>query len=166
MSVRAVVVLLLMASPSAAQVVSPGLEQANPEMNAAARAEVQRRVEDFLQKLGRRDVAGVRAMLAPKVLIAIVRQQRDRSFSNVYETGDEFMARFEKDAGLPRFEEPLTNVIVTIDSERLAYVRADFTVVRDGKVVSSGVDQFTLLKEPDGWKLAMLAYTSLPAAPR
>lgn len=156
---------LLLAAPAAAQTVSPGLEHANPEMKEPAQREVRQRVEEFLKKLGNRDVAGVRALLAPKLLIAVVRQQRDGTFANTYQTGDEFLAQFEKNAGQPKFDEPITNVLITIDSDRLAYVRADFTVVRDGKVVSSGVDHFTLLKEDDVWKLAAIAYTSLPAKP-
>ena len=163
--VRPLLLAFLLAAPAAAQTVSPGLEHANPEMNAAAQREVRQRVDDFLKKLGSRDVAGVRALLAPKMLIAVARQQRDGTFVNTYQTGDEFLAQFEKNAGQPRFEEPLTNVVVTVDSDRLAYLRADFGVIREGTVVSSGIDQFTLLKEPDGWRIAVIAYTSLPAKP-
>ena len=161
-------IVLLAASPALAQIVSPGLEHANPEMQpggAAARREVQQRVEEFLKKLGNRDVEGVRALLAPKALVTVVRQQRDGTFTNSYQTGDEFMAQFAKSADQPPFQEPISNVQVTIDSERLAYLRADFTVVRDGKVLSSGVDHFTLVREPDGWRIAVIAYTSLPASP-
>lgn len=150
------------------QVVSPGLERANPEMQQrpdVARREVQLRVEEFLGKLGKRDVDGVRALLAPKTFITVVRQQRDGTFANTYQYRDEFLAQFEKGAGQPAFEEPLSNVRVTVDSNRLAYVRADFKIVRDGNVVSSGVDHFTLVREPDGWKIAVIAYTSLPASP-
>jgi hypothetical protein len=161
-------IVLLAASPGAAQVVSPGLERANPDMQAppdASRREVQRQVEEFLRKLGNRDVEGVRALLAPKAFVTVVRQQRDGTFANSYQTGEEFMAQFAKGATQPTFEEPISNVRITVDSERLAYVRADFTVVREGKVLSSGVDHFTLVREPDGWKIAAIAYTSLPASP-
>jgi hypothetical protein len=163
-----VLIVLLAATAAAAQVVSPGLEHANPEMQGppeALRRAVQLRVEEFLGKLGNRDVEGVRALLAPKALVTVVRQQRDGTFAHTYQTGEEFMAQFEKGAGQPRFEEPISNVRITVDSDRLAYVRADFKVVREGKVVSSGVDHFTLVREPDGWKVAVIAYTSLPAAP-
>jgi hypothetical protein len=34
--------------------------------------------------------------------------------------------------------------------------------VRDGKAQSHGVDQFTLVREGNAWKLAVLAFTSLP----
>jgi hypothetical protein len=163
-----ILIVLLAASPAVGQVVSPGLERANPEMQAnpeAARREVQARVEEFLRSLGNRDVEGVRRLLAPKAFIAVVRQGRDGSFTNTYQTGEELLAQLEKGAGQPKFEEPLSNVRITIDSDRLAYVRADFTIVREGKVLSSGVDHFALVREPDGWRVAVIAYTSLPASP-
>jgi ketosteroid isomerase-like protein len=163
MIARAFCLALVLATPAFGQVVSPGLEQANPEMTTADRRAVQARVEEFLKKLGGRDLAGARAMLAPKVLIVIIRQQRDGSFANTYQTRDEFIAQLEKNASQPKFEEPLTNVTVTVDSGSLAYVRADFAIMRDGKAVSTGVDHFTLVKEADQWKVAVLAYTSLPA---
>ena len=166
MIARLCVMVLVVAAPLAAQTVSPGLEPANPEMRGAdARAAVQARVVEFLRKLGGRDVEGVRALLAPKALIAVVRQRPDGTFVNSYQSRDEFMAQFEKNAGQPKFEEPISNVEVTIDSERLAHVRADFQVVREDRVLSSGIDHFTLVKEPDGWKIAVIAYTSLPASP-
>ena len=149
------------------QIVSPGLEHANPEMREGdLKAAVTARVEEFLAKLGRRDIAGVRALLAPKALIAIVRQQPDGTFANGYQTGEEFVARLEAAAAQPGFEEPISNVQVTVDSERLAHVRADYAIIRGGTTLASGVDHFVLLKEPDGWKIALIAYTSLPTPQR
>jgi hypothetical protein len=172
MIVRSFALMLLMTTAASAQTVSPGLEHANPEMAGEAdRRDVRRRVEEFLKKLGSRDIAGVRAMLAPKVLIAVARQRpategQATGYATTYQTGEEFIAALEKSAGQPGFEEPLNNVRVTVNSGTLAYVRADFRVVRGGKVVSSGVDHFTLMKEPDGWKIAFVAYTSNPAPQR
>ena len=60
------------------------------------------------------------------------------------------------------FREPISNVVVTVDSDRLAYLRADFQVVRDGKALSHGVDQFTFVRENGRWKVAVVAYTSMP----
>lgn len=163
--IRTLLIVMLAASPAAAQVVTPGLERANPEMQKrpeTARREVQLLVEEFLRKLGNRDVEGVRALLAPKAFITSVRQQRDGTFANTFQTGEEFMAQLEKGASQPKFEEPLSNVHVTVDSGRLAYLRADFKVVRDGRIMSSGVDHFTLVQEGGGWRIAVVAYTSLP----
>ena len=51
---------------------------------------------------------------------------------------------------------------MVIDSDHLAYLRADFEVVRDGRPQSKGIDQFTLVRDPSGWKIAVVAYTSMP----
>ena len=81
---------------------------------------------------------------------------------NSEQTGDEWIAAMKRNANPTIFREPLTNVTVTIDSDHLAYVRADFQVMRDGKAVSHGIDQFTLVREATGWKFAVIAYTSIP----
>jgi hypothetical protein len=153
---------LVLVAAVAAQVVSPGLEQANPEMTAAVETEVRQRVAEFVRKLGNRDAAGVRALLAPKALIAVVRRESGDRYTASYETGDEYLARFEKNASQPKFEGRLADPVITIDSGHLAHVRAEFQIVREGKVAASGVDQFTLVKERDGWKIAVMAYTSIP----
>ena len=49
------------------------------------------------------------------------------------QTGDEWIAAMKRNPNPTTFREPLTNVTVTIDSDHLAYVRADFQVMRDGK---------------------------------
>ena len=92
----------------------------------------------------------------------IVTRQRDGQWINTEQTGDEWIAAMRQSATAVMFREPLSNVIVAIDSDRLAHVRADFRVMREGKAVSHGVDQFTLIREPSGWKLAVIAYTSMP----
>jgi hypothetical protein len=116
-------------------------------------------VERFLLHLGDREVDKVAADLAPKALVLISREANGR-WTNTYLTGDEWLDGLKR--GTSTFREPLTNVSVTIDSDRLAYVRADFTILRDNTVQSHGVDQFTLVREPGGWKMAVVAFTSLP----
>ena len=116
-------------------------------------------VERFLLHLGDHEVDTVAADLAPKSIVIIARQ-REGQWSSSEQTGDEWIAALRRGSG--SFREPLTNVTVTIDSEHLAHVRADFRILRDGKAVSYGVDQFTLVREPSGWKFAVIAFTSIP----
>ena len=123
---------------------------------------VQGVVEAFLRHLGDHELDKVASDLAPKALI-IVSRQRDGQWANSFQTGDEWIAAMKKNPSSPTFREPIANVVVTIDSDRLAYLRADFQIVRDGQVQSKGVDQFTLVREPTGWKIAVVAYTSMPA---
>ena len=121
---------------------------------------VQDAVEAFLLHLGDGDFDKVAADLAPKSIVVVVRE-RDGQWSNSYQTGDEWLAGLRRSTNFSKFREPITNVKVTVDSAALAYLRADFQVVRDGKALSHGVDQFTLVREEGRWKVAAVAYTSM-----
>jgi hypothetical protein len=130
---------------------------AQPAENKA----VQDVVERFLLHLGDHEFDKVAAELAPKALV-IVTRQRDGQWANSFQTGDEWIAALKKNPNPTTFREPITKVAVTIDSDHLAYLRADFQILRDGQAQSKGVDQFTLVREPSGWKIAVVAYTSMP----
>jgi imidazolonepropionase-like amidohydrolase len=125
-------------------------------------AAVRDAVEKFLRHLGDHQWDAVAADLAPKAIVVVTRQ-RDGQWSNTYQTGDEWLAALRRNPNPTTFREPISNVVVTIDSNHLAYLRADFKVMRDGQAQSSGVDQFTLVREGEAWKLAAIAYTSIPA---
>ena len=149
-SVRtAIFLVLVLAAPAVAQ---SGEEKA-----------VQTFVEDFLLRLGDHKFDSLDADFAPKALVVVTRQ-RAGEWVNSYQTGEEWLAALKKNTNPATFREPITNVKVTIDSHQLAHVRADFQVVRDGTVLSSGVDQFTLVRDGARWKIAVVAYTSIPSA--
>jgi hypothetical protein len=103
----------------------------------------------------------VAADLAPKAIV-IVTRDRNGEWINSYQTGEEWLAAARRNPNPVAFREPISNVKLTIDSGHLAYVRADFQVVRDGKAQSRGVDHFTLTRENGAWKIAVVAYTSMP----
>jgi hypothetical protein len=127
---------------------------------------VQDAVEAFLLHLGDHDWDKVAADLAPKAIVVVTRERPStgsgRQWVNSYETGDEWLATLRRNPNPVTFREPITNVKVTVDSAHLAYLRADFQVVRDGTAQSQGVDQFTLTRENGAWKIAVVAYTSQP----
>ena len=122
---------------------------------------VQAAVESFLTRLGDHKYDTLDADFTPNAII-VVSRQRDGQWTNSYQTAEEWLAGLKKNPNPTTFREPITNPKITIDSDRLAYLRADFQVIRDGKAVSSGVDQFTLMREPAGWKIVAVAYTSMP----
>jgi hypothetical protein len=121
---------------------------------------VQEAVETFLLHLGDHEFDKVAGDLAPKAIVIITRE-RDGQWSNTYQTGDEWLAAVRGNPNPVTFREPISNVKATLDSDQLAYLRADFQVVRDGKALSHGVDQFTLTRESGAWKIAVVAYTSM-----
>ena len=119
-------------------------------------------VESFLLHLGDHQYDAVEKDFAPKGLVVVTRQ-RDGQWMNSFQTAEEWLTGLRGNPNPTTFREPLTNLHVTIDSDQLAFVRADFQIMRDGRSVSHGVDQFTLVRELSGWKIAVVAYTSLPA---
>jgi hypothetical protein len=121
-------------------------------------------VEDFLVRLGDHKFDTLDADFAPKALIVVARQQRSGEWTNSFQTAEQWLAGLKKNTNPTTFREPIANVKVTIDSQQLAHVRADFKVVRDGAVLSAGVDQFTLVRDGSRWKIAVVAYTSIPTA--
>jgi ketosteroid isomerase-like protein len=120
-------------------------------------------VESFLTRLGDHQLETLDADFAPKATIVVARQ-RDGQWTSTHQTAEEWLAAAKKNPSPTTFREPITNVKVTVDSDQLAYLRADFQVVREGRVLSSGVDHFTLVRDKGGWKIAMVAYTSIPAS--
>ena len=122
-------------------------------------------VERFLLNLGNREIDKVAADLAPRSLVVISAERPSTgsgpvTWANSEQTGDEWIATLRRSGAT--FREVLSHVVVTIDSDHLALVRADFQIVRDGKPQSYGVDQFTLVREPSGWKFVVIAFTSMP----
>jgi hypothetical protein len=132
--------------------------------NKGAEKEVQTFVEDFLLHLGDHRFENIDSFVAPKGVVAITRF-RENQWMNTYQTMEEWLAGLKKNANAPPFREPLNNVKVTIDGGHLAYLRGDYHIVREGKVQSKGVDQFTLLREPGGWKITVLAIEAMPIDP-
>jgi len=92
----------------------------------------------------------------------VIARQRGGQWVNSFQTGEEWVAGLKTNPNPTAFREPLSNVTVTIDSDRLAYLRADFQIMRDGRAQSHGVDQFTLVRDGDAWRVAVVAFTSLP----
>ncbi len=128
----------------------------------SAEQDVREVVDRFLLNLGDHKFDAVESDVAQKSIVVIARE-RDGKWINSYQTGEEWLGALKKNPNPVTFREPIANVTITVDSNQLACVRADFQVLRDGKAVSSGVDQFTLVREVSGWKIAVVAYTSMPA---
>ncbi len=127
-----------------------------------AEMEVHDTVTQFLELLGgfRFDVLG--ELMTDNANIITARWSRS-GFVNRVQSRDEWLVGLLEAPPRP-FREVLTNVEIEIASGELAMVRADFAIVRDTGVASRGVDFFTLIKtsEKGHWKLASIAFTSIP----
>jgi len=127
--------------------------------------EVHETVVHFLELLG-----GLRFYALGQYMIEdanIITSRWSRSgFVNRVQSGREWLDGLMEGPGPKPFREELTNVEIEVASGELALVRADFDIVRDTGVASFGVDFFTLVRQDDQWKLASIAFTSIPASER
>jgi hypothetical protein len=135
---------------------------AQPRAQTTDEKSVQTFVEDFLLRLGDHKLDTLDADFTPNALI-VVSRQRDGQWVTTSQTAQDWLAGLKKNPNPTTFREPIENIKVTVDSGQLAYLRADFQVVRESKTISSGVDQFTLVRDNGRWKIAAVAYTSIPA---
>ncbi len=122
--------------------------------------EVRQTIDNLLKLLGTHD-ANALADYFTNDAVLIVARQIEGKWVNTVETATRWLERMKSNTEAPQFEERISNVEVTIDSGELAYLRADFEIVREGKVVTYGVDVFTLLRIRDEWKIATISYTNL-----
>jgi hypothetical protein len=61
-----------------------------------------------------------------------------------------------------KYTEPVSKFTVFIEKGKLAFVKADATVLTEGKARSHNFDYFTLLKENGVWKILNGSYVSVP----
>jgi ketosteroid isomerase-like protein len=127
----------------------------------ADQASARQFVEDFLLRLGDHRYDTLDADFSPGALV-VVSRQHGGSWTNGVEKAEEWLAGLKQNPNPVTFREPLHDVAVTIDNGRIAHLRAGFEVVREGRALSTGIDEFTLLRDGDRWRIAMVAYTSMP----
>lgn len=132
-----------------------------PLSSAAQETEVRQTIDKVLKFLGTQDVNALVDHFTNDAVLVVARH-REGKWTNTVETVKRWLERMKDNTDGPAFEERLSDVNVTIDSGELAYLRADFQIVRNDKVISYGVDVFTLLRMGDEWKIAAISYTNLP----
>ncbi len=156
----AAIVATALLAPGRAAAQSPVQTGGTPNTRA-----VQAAVEHFLDVLGNRELDKLPALFAPKATMAVIRQREGQWTTNI-QSFEEWLDTLRSQTTATKFREPLTSVNVHVEDGRLAFLRADFTVVIDGQVRSHGVDYFTLVKEGDDWKILNGSYTSHTGAPK
>ena len=118
-------------------------------------------IENFLTAAGNYDIEAISNMFTPKANIsgASLKNEKWNSYTM---TIQEFTTALKSRANPKKYKEPVNNWIIHIDGGQLAFVRADATLIRDGKLQSNNIDYFTLVKENEGWKILNGSYISTP----
>jgi hypothetical protein len=133
---------------------NPGLHAQAPSTPAADR-EVLDVVEQFFGLMSARDSAGMAAILEPEgVLFAVSMGPEARLPKSV--THRDFLSSLRKGKGalLERYWTPSVHVDGAVATVWAPY---DFHV--DGTFSHCGNDVFTLVRHPDGWKIAGVVYS-------
>jgi len=117
-------------------------------------------VERFLFVAGNYNLEAMAEMMTQDANLGIVRLKEDNWITTTL-TMQEYFKSAEKRTLLPYFE-PVKEYTIHIDNKRLAFVKADATLYRNGVPQSHNMDYFTLLKEDDTWKFLSLSFTSTP----
>ena len=145
----------------------PGRGEAEPPATPrSTEAEVRAAVERLLVAVGNYDLDALAPMLAPGASIAGV-VLRDGGWVGASYPFEAWWARVAAGPREP-YVETASHFTVYVDDDRLAFVRAEATLVQDGRTRSHNTDYFTLIRDDAGeWKFVNCSYTAKPAdAPR
>jgi hypothetical protein len=110
-------------------------------------------VQKLFDGMAAHNTAGILAVLAPECRLYSVRDEA----APVSRSGEDFA----KQLGTLKGEilEKFTSAPSVSIRGRMAQVWGEYEFSRDGKFSHCGVDSVSLLKTPEGWKIATIVYT-------
>jgi len=118
-------------------------------------------VDRFLIAIGSYDLDALPPMFTANANIGAVRL-RDGQWRSTTYTFEEFHSMLKARTDPSRYQEPVSDYTVHVEPEGLAFVRADATLLRDGRARSNNIDYFTLMKEDGVWKFLSASYVAKP----
>jgi Putative lumazine-binding len=135
-----------------------GCADSQPSEDERAVTEV---VERFLRAAGRYDLDSLPLFFAPDANVgaASLRENEWVTSTLTFDEWYEFLGTQTK----PRpYTEPVSDFTVHVENGRLAFVRADAVLIRDGHEQSHNIDYFTLIRLNGEWRILNGSYTSVP----
>ena len=131
----------------------------NEESGLIEETNIKAVIESFLSAIGNYETDSLTAMFTAKANIS-GSYFRNGMWNNYSMTIDEFLRTIRESPNPRKYKEPVNHWTIHIEAGRLAFVRADAVVFRDGKAQSHNIDYFTLIKENDSWKILNGSYVS------
>lgn len=157
---RTMVILILLGAMSTqyATAQEQSAPSASEQMNDES--EVKAVIEAFLVALGSDDKEALPGMFLPNANMGSIRM-KDGKTSIFTSSVEEWLAeRALKENKL--FEEPVQEYTIEMTQGRLAFVRANTTLLYDGVPNHYAHDFFVLMKDDGQWKILSGSYTNLP----
>jgi hypothetical protein len=147
--------LLLLAACASAPEAQEAAKAAAPDREAILAA-----VDDFFLALAAGDADAIEALAGDRTVSVAIRT--DGKAPPRYGDLAELIATIRAGKA-PKVVEPYWSPTV-MQRAGLAIVWAPYEVSVGGKIIHCGVDQFTLSRHADGWKIDAVAYTAEPEA--
>ncbi len=118
-------------------------------------------VERFLTASGNYDVEVMPEMFSEKANIggASLRNGKWKTFTMTFK---EYLELLNSRSNPTKFTEPVSKFTIHIDEGMLAFVKADATLIINGKAKYNNFDYFTLIKKNGNWKILNGSYVSIP----
>lgn len=117
-------------------------------------------IEAFLIALGNNDSEALPGMFLPKANMGSIRVKDGKTSIFTSSVSEWLAGRAKKENKL--FEEPVQKWSIEITQGRLAFVRANTTLMYNGVPSHYAHDFFILMKDKGQWKILSGSYTNLP----
>jgi len=119
-------------------------------------------IEDFLTAAGDYDIDAMPSLFAEHANIGGA-SFRNGKWNVSTMSLEEFMDILRATKDPEKYTEPVSKYTIHISEGLLAFVKADATLVFNGKVERQNFDYFTLIKQKGAWKILNGSYVSIPA---
>ncbi len=131
------------------------------ETHTAPRREVLGAVDSLFDAMAKHDVEASRKLIVPGASFVVVKP--DGAVAMEHDTDYLDSLARHKDA----FRERIWNAQVTVQGD-IAQVWAPYDFHLDGKLSHCGIDSFSMVRTPEGWRIAGVSYTlrKVGCAPR
>ena len=133
----------------------------NLPFNSEDEAAVKAVVEQFLKASGNYDVAAMRLLFLPNANIGWHSLKEGKWMPSSI-TAESYFKSITKRVNPKTYTEPVSNYIIHISEGRLAFVKADAILYRDGQSIAHNIDFFVLMKDDAVWKFLSGSFTSVP----
>ena len=127
----------------------------------ADKAAVKNVIERFLTVIGNYELESLPQLFCENANIGGA-SFRDGEWKTFNMTFTAFLEQLKSRENPVKYNEPVSKYTIHIDGGRLAFVKADAVLIRNGKPQSNNFDYFTLLKENGEWKILNGSYVSIP----
>jgi len=131
------------------------------EPTASVEADLKHTVERFLAAIGRHDLDAVAELFVDEASIGVV-SLRDGRWTTRTLSIAAFLAELREDADPVHYTEPVHDFVVLAEDGRLAFVRADATLVIGGEPRRHNIDYFTLINLDGAWRFISASYVGTP----